>query len=76
MTLTDREKRVVMGVFEELLKMPYSDLNKFLGSCTIADMQVMYAKMVTEDYCKRNEIRFEDLDEFDWENIYRERYGA
>lgn len=76
MTLTDREKRLVTGVLEELLRLKYDDLNKMFGSLTIEDMHKLYSKLQTEDYCKRAGVKYEDLDEFDWENIYRERWEA
>lgn len=39
MKLTANEKRTVKAVFGELLKKPYSELNCFLGSLTIEEMQ-------------------------------------
>lgn len=48
MNLTEKEMRTVIAVFEELVKMPYSELNKFLGSITIEEMQALYLKMYSE----------------------------
>ena len=39
-TLTEGETRTVLAVFNELTRMKYSELNKFLGSVTIEDMLV------------------------------------
>ena len=74
MTLTENEKRTVIAVFDELLKMKYDDLNKFLGSLTITEMHQLYEKMRYDNYCKARGIRFEDMgpDEFEdaWEQGY------
>ena len=46
-TLNEREVRTVIAVFEELVRMRYTELNKFLGSVTIAEMQELNSKLRT-----------------------------
>ena len=72
MTLTADEKRTVLGVFDELLKMPYSELNRHIGSLTIMDMQKLYGKLRYESYCERHNIKYEDMTECDFEDAYLE----
>lgn len=66
--LTAGEKRTVLAVFSELRKMPYKELNAFLGSVTILEMYQLAAKLRYEDYCIRNGITFEEMTEGDIEN--------
>ena len=66
MTLTANEKRTVLSVFDELCKMRYSDLNTFLGSITIKEMQLLRLKLAHEDFCDRHGIEFEDMTEEDF----------
>lgn len=44
---TENEARNVLAVYEELSKMKYEDLNKFLGSMTIQTMHQVYNKLHT-----------------------------
>ncbi len=44
-SLNVKEVRTVIAVFSELEKMPYGELNKFLGSLTIKEMQELYRKL-------------------------------
>ena len=64
--MTDQEKRTVRAVFNELLKKPYAELNTFLGSLTIKEMQKLYSKLKYEDYCKDHEITYEEMTEDDF----------
>ena len=73
MTFTDGEKRTVLSVFGELLKMDYGELNKFLGSITIKEMQTLYLKLKYEDYCHRHHISFSDMKDEDFENAALEQ---
>lgn len=41
-TLDEKQVRTVIAVFEELNKMRYEELNKFLGSITIQEMNELY----------------------------------
>lgn len=43
--MTESEKRTVMAVFGELLEKPYKELNTFLGSETIREMQMIYRRL-------------------------------
>ena len=66
MKLTTNEKRTVKGVFGELIKKPYSELNSFLGSITIKEMQKLYSKLRYEQYCDDRGIKYEDMTEDDF----------
>lgn len=66
MNLTPKEKRTVKAVFAELMKKPYSELNRFLGSITIDEMKTLYLKLRYEKYCEDLRIRFEDMTEIDF----------
>lgn len=66
MKLTANEKRTVKAVFGELLKKPYSELNCFLGSITIEEMQTLYSKLRYEQYCEDHGINYADMTEDDF----------
>lgn len=66
MTLTVNEKRTVLAVFGELNKKRYSELNTFLGSETIREMQTLYQKLRYEEYCERHGITYEEMAEDDF----------
>lgn len=74
MNLTDNEKRTVREVLGELLKKPYKELNTFLGSITIQEMQILYNKMKYEKYCEEHGIRYEDMTENDFIQAYEEDF--
>ena len=74
MNLTDNEKRTVRAVLGELLKKPYKELNTFLGSLTIQEMQILYNKMKYEKYCEEHGIRYEDMTENDFIQAYEEDF--
>ena len=76
MEFTERQIDVITGVFGELLKMKYDDLNSFLGSETISEMQDMYSRLYYREYCERHGIRYEDMTEADFEQEYAERWEA
>ena len=66
MTLTANEKRTVLVVFEELSRKSYSELNTFLGSLTIKEMQTLCQKLRYEDYCERHGITYDEMTEEDF----------
>lgn len=69
------EKKVVLEVFGELLKKPYHELNTFLGSVTIDEMQKIYSRLKYEDYCKEHGISsYEEMTEEDFIQYYEEKY--
>ncbi len=70
--MTDKEKRTVMAVFGELVKMEHGKLNTILGSVTIEEMYKMYENLRCEDYRKRHNIRPEDWTDADYEDAYNE----
>ena len=74
MTLSEKEKRVVLGVFGELMGRKYSELGTFLGSETIKEMQTLYSKLRHEEYCKRRGIAYEEMTEDDFIEAELERY--
>lgn len=75
MVFTEKEKKTVMAVFSSLVMSHNStELNTFLGSETIKELYALYEKMKYEPYCERHGIRFEDMDEFDYEMAYREEW--
>ena len=74
MTLSEKEKRVVLGVFGELIGSKYSELSTFLGSETIKEMQTLYSKLRHEEYCKRRGITYEEMTEDDFIEAELERY--
>lgn len=72
--MTNEEKRTVMAVFDSILKLRYEEMNRFLGSMTIKEMQEMYNKMKYEGYCEAHGIKYEDMDEEDFVDAYMEGY--
>lgn len=72
MTFTEREQNVVMGVFGELLRREYNNLNTFLGSETIKEMSKIYSKLRHEPYCEKYGIKYEDMTEDDFIREYEE----
>ena len=70
--MTEAEKRTVLAVFGELLKKPYGELNTFLGSLTIEEMQKLYSKLKYEPFCLRHGIKYEDMTEEDFIQAYDE----
>ena len=73
MKLTADEKRTVRAVFAELLKKPYSELNCYLGSLTIEEMQKLYSKLRYEEYCDERGIKYDDMTDDDFIAAEEER---
>lgn len=76
MILSERELCTVTAVLEELLRKPYSELNKVYGTLTIKEMSELYCKLEYRDYCEEHGIAFEDMDDLDFEQAYREKWEA
>lgn len=74
MTLTKKEKKVVLAVFSELLGRKYHELNTFLGTETINEMQVLCSKLRHEEYCERRGITYEEMTEEDFIDAYEHEY--
>lgn len=67
--MTNDEKRTVLAVFSALLEKPYRELNTFIGSETIKEMQEMYSRLRYEDYLKRYGKSYDEMNEYDWIQI-------
>ena len=74
MTLTKKEKRVVLAVFGELNKKRDAELNMYLGSETIKEMRTLYNKLRHEEYCERRGIAYEEMTEEDFIDAYEHEY--
>ena len=74
MTLTKKEKRVVLAVFGELNKKRDTELNMYLGSETIKEMRTLYNKLRHEEYCERMGIAYEEMTEEDFIDAYEHEY--
>lgn len=74
MTLTKKEKRVVLAVFGELNKKRDAELNMYLGSETIKEMRTLYNKLRYEEYCERRGITYEEMTEEDFIDAYEHEY--
>lgn len=74
MTLTKKEKRVVLAVFGELNKKRDAELNMYLGSETIKEMRTLYDKLRYEEYCERRGITYEEMTEEDFIDAYEHEY--
>lgn len=74
MTLTKKEKRVVLAVFDELNKKRDAELNMYLGSETIKEMRTLYDKLRYEEYCERRGITYEEMTEEDFIDAYEHEY--
>lgn len=73
MKLTENEKRTIKAVFGELLKKTYSELNSFLGSITIKEMQTLYSKLRYEKFCDEHGIDYEEMTEDDFISAEEEK---
>lgn len=73
MNLTEAEVRTVLAVFSDCLRLKYSELNRFIGSEAIQNMQKLHSKLSHRDYCERHNIRFEDMTDEDFMQAYFER---
>lgn len=74
MTLTKKEKIVVLAVFDELNKKRNAELNMYLGSETIKEMRTLYDKLRYEEYCERRGITYEEMTEEDFIDAYKHEY--
>lgn len=72
MNMTKAEERLVLAVFDSLLRQGDRHLNTFLGSETIKGMHSMWSKLRYSDYCERHGIKYEDMTEDDFMDAYEE----
>ena len=73
MLLNEDEVRTVRAVFFELLCKPYKELNTYLGSITIKEMQTLYSKMRYHGWCDKHDISYEDMTEEDYLSAEEDR---
>lgn len=72
MNFTEKEYRTIEAVFDSLAHLDYAEVNKFLGSMTIKEMQVLNRKMRYDGYCKRHGISYEEMTDEDFVDAYLE----
>lgn len=69
----DNNKALVKAVFRALMKLPYDELNSFLGSMTICDMAELYTALKHERYCvEHNLSSWREMTEDDYLSELRE----
>ena len=62
MDFTARDMQVIEGILESLCRMDYRQLNTFLGSETIKEMQNLRLRMKYADYMKEHGVKsLEDM---------------
>lgn len=71
--LNSDEKHLIYVVLDELMHMPYSELNRHFGSITIQEMQELHHKMEYDGYCRKHGIRLKDMTDEDYEQAYFEQ---
>lgn len=76
-TLTSEENKIVLAVFTDLqMNFSEDELHKFIGSETLKEMARIRAKLRYEWYYDKYGVPFEEMDEFDFEQAYREESEA
>ena len=72
MKFTERQQKVVLAVFDELLRKPSGSLHTMFGSETIKEMSEIAFQLRHEPYCNRHGIKVEDMTEDDFILEYEE----
>ena len=75
MKLTAAEMRTIEAVICEVARMPYSQMNTFLGSMTCKEVAALAHKFQYADYCERHGVEYEDMTADDFEQAYMEMYA-
>ena len=75
MKLTAAEMRTIEAVICEVAKLPYAQMNTFLGSMTCNEVQALAHKFRYSAYCERNGVEYEDMTADDFEQAYLEMFA-
>ena len=73
--MTKEEKRTVRAILAEVLYMG-NKANTIWGSETLKEARKLWYKLECEPYCERHGIKFEDMTDEDFAQMYYEEYGA
>ena len=73
-TINENERKTMVAVFKELMKKPYNELNTFLGSETIEQMQAMAFKWEHAPYARKHDKHVSQMNDADFEQEYAEKY--
>ena len=72
--INQNEKRLIIGVFQDLLGRQYPTAKNWLGSITEQEMRKLLHRLTYEDYMKEHGIkRIEDMTDDDYINYYEEK---
>lgn len=74
MKFNENEVRTIYTVLEQMERLGWEASR--LGSLTFLEMQMLKAKIETFDYCERNGIQFEDMNDDDYEAFALEEAEA
>lgn len=72
MKFTDTELNVIAYAIDELIRQGW----KKHGTLTIEEALTVASKLRFRDYCERHGITYEQMDDLDFEQAYREEYEA
>lgn len=75
MKFTERQQKVVLAVFSELLGKDSATLHTMFGNETIKEMSEIAFQLRHEPYCKRHGIKVKDMTEDDFIQEYEENNG-
>ena len=75
MKLTAAEMRTIEAVICEVAKLPYAQMNTFLGSMTCQEVVALATKFRYSEYCEQHGIQYEDMTADDFEQAYMEMYA-
>ena len=77
MKLTERELDLVQGIFSELVRMPYDQQNRIMGSLTIPEMQDLYYRLKYRHYMKEHGIKkLSDMTPEDYADFEEESFWS
>lgn len=72
MEFSELELKVIAYAIDELVRQGW----KKHGTLTIEEASTIASKLRFRDYCKRHNITYEQMDDLDFEQAYREEYEA
>lgn len=70
-----KDRRTVLAVFEALGHKSHDELNMFLGSITILEMQNLYTRLKYEEYCEAKGLSYEGLTDEEMIDAYMDICG-